>query len=405
MNCPNCRAAVPGGSRFCNVCGAAMPVAAPPPQPAQPYRTQMPHGAPAAPRPGMPPSYPAQPNVTQGYAVPPPPAAPNKKPVLLLSALIILICAVVGTASVMLWKRSGQSVVGGKTSVVPNGPGVQQALNPGAPPGPGVVVNGNQVPVPGAPVMANGKNPDGVAPNPLLSTGGRAPNAPGVTTVQTPTLPNAPSPVAVVPTPARPSAPLIGQQQNPGMPQPAPPRPPDNSDFDRYLRWLQFVENERAGLRAQGETESFRVIDSFYQAMLGLADPDANDAQLQRQFDAGIQQTLNRALMAARQFRVNILRTKPPVPSDCKALDNYYMRAVDLEAQQTVVLMDALARKDIGRVKSIGRSGVAQVDTNLGMANKALEEVYRQRGLNQQFRIQTGGNSSMLGGMIGLGGL
>jgi hypothetical protein len=63
------------------------------------------------------------------------------------------------------------------------------------------------------------------------------------------------------------------------------------------------------------------------------------------------------------------------------------------------------ARKDIGRIKQLGRAGVSNIDMNLGMANRELERVYHQRGLNQQFRIETGGNSSMLGGMTGLGGL
>jgi hypothetical protein len=180
--------------------------------------------------------------------------------------------------------------------------------------------------------------------------------------------------------------------------------PPDNSDFDRYLRWLQFIENERAGLRAQGETEAFRVIDSFYQAALQLADPYSNDVQVQQQFDQGMQLTLQRALRAAQVMRNN-LRTHPPVPPDCRALHQFYTTAAAQEADQTALLLDALARKDIGRVRSVGRSGMGMIDRNLGQANLELERVYKGRGLNPQFRIETGGNSSMLGGMLGLGGL
>jgi len=77
---------------------------------------------------------------------------------------------------------------------------------------------------------------------------------------------------------------------------------------------------------------------------------------------------------------------------------------VDQESQATARL-DALGRRDIGTIKQIGGSGVGLIDRNLGLANRALERVYRGRGLNQQFEIQTGGNSSMLGGMVGLGGI
>jgi hypothetical protein len=165
------------------------------------------------------------------------------------------------------------------------------------------------------------------------------------------------------------------------------------------------VENERAKLRAAGETQSFRVIQSFYAAAFNLADPDANDAQVQAQFDANLRAQLNQAVRDIGLFRNNILRSKPPVPADCGALDQYYMAAVGQEAQETAALLDALNRKDIGRIKQIGGSGVGLIDRNLGLANKALEKVYRGRGLNQQFEIQTGGNSSMLGGMVGLGGV
>jgi hypothetical protein len=70
-----------------------------------------------------------------------------------------------------------------------------------------------------------------------------------------------------------------------------------------------------------------------------------------------------------------------------------------------VQLLDALVRKDIGRIKQIGRTATGRIDRNLGMANMRLEQAYRGRGLNQQFRIETGGNASMLGGLMGMGGM
>jgi hypothetical protein len=80
------------------------------------------------------------------------------------------------------------------------------------------------------------------------------------------------------------------------------------------------------------------------------------------------------------------------------------MAAVDQESLATSKLMEAMARKDIGMVKSIGGRGVSNIDWNLGQANLQLKKVYDGRGLNQQFEISTGGNSSLLGGVMGLGG-
>jgi hypothetical protein len=247
-------------------------------------------------------------------------------------------------------------------------------------------------------------NAPNLAPSVVMAPGSTAPGAPSVTNatgVQTPTAP----PVLAAPNQPAPAAPSVAQAPNRPLPKPDAPAVVDNSDLDRYIRWLQFVETERQGLRAMGETESFRMIDSFYQTAMGLADPDSNDAMIQRQFDQNIQVTLNRAVTATRMFRQNIMRTKPAVPSDCKALDQYYMAAMEEEGMQTVQLLDALVRKDIGRIKQIGRTATGRIDRNLGMANMRLEQAYRGRGLNQQFRIETGGNASMLGGLMGMGGM
>jgi len=185
---------------------------------------------------------------------------------------------------------------------------------------------------------------------------------------------------------------------------PTAPNPAlEAASFDRYIRWLRDVENFRAELRARGETESFAVIEQFYRAMLGLSDPDSNEADLERQFNEGLRMKLGQVVSDIRLTWRNIERTKPPVPLDCGALDRYFMRAVQLEGEQTTAILEALSRRDIGGIRSIGRRGVAEIDVQLGAANIELERVYRQRGLNPLFRIQTGGNSSLLGGMLGLG--
>lgn len=406
MHCPNCRAALPPNSRFCNACGAAIGAGGNPPtvsMPPQGSYQQQPTMMPGA-------------NQTRGYApqppqqyVPPVGASEPRKPVALLAAAIALIVLLIGLGAFALTRGSRNPVVAGTTPAPSNGPGVQMAQgSPGAPPTPGVVAQrGGPPPDPGKPVVAAPTKPDdGMAPPVTMAPGSARPSAPGVvTTPSAPPVPAGPNPIAVPSRPAPPAPNPIAQPPRQAAAPPPAPAPPDNRDFDRYLQWLQFVENERAGLRARGETQSFRVIGQFYQAMFGLADPDANDAQIQQQFDRTLQGELRDCLTATRLFANNITRTKPPVPADCRALDSYYMAAVRQEAQTTVLLMDALAHKDIGRIKQVGSAGVGSIDQNLGMANRQLEQVYRQRGLNQQFVIKTGGNSSMLGGMIGLSGM
>ncbi len=370
MRCLKCGAALVSGSRFCNTCGSAV---APPPGGAL------------------------------GHAARPvaPVGSGSGKPVWLLATILTLVAAGVVGAGVMMAKRLRPAVTSAQQPGTPTGPGVQAAGGVGMPNGPGVTGSTGSTLPPGPNTVGSTQKPDdGMAPPLTVSQNYGGPQGPSVVTSQSgPSTPMGPNPLGATGGNAPPAPPVTG-----GTPPPAP-RPPDNADFDRYVRWLRYVETERSGLRAEGETESFRVIDSFYQTMLGLSDPDANDIQMQQQFDNRIRQSLQRTVQAIRIFGNNISRTKPPVPSDCRALDAHYLRAVTLEAEQTAGLLDALARKDIGRVRSIGKSGVGSIDTSLGMANRELEKVYQGRGLNQQFRIETGGNSSMLGGMIGLGGV
>jgi len=143
----------------------------------------------------------------------------------------------------------------------------------------------------------------------------------------------------------------------------------------------------------------------MYDTLFRLSDPDANDAQEQQRFQQGLRNQLNRAVADVRLFRANIIRSKPPVPPDCKVVDSYYMRAVDREGQQTAIVLDALARGDAGTIQRVGSSGVGSIDQDLGNANLALERAFRGRGLDPQFRIETGKSSSMLGSLMGMGGL
>ena len=410
MLCANCRAPLTAGSRYCNACGAAVAAPAPPGgDRTGAYTGQTLQGRPT-PHPSqtvMPPTY-QMPSGTPypGSQIQAPPAG-NKKPIALLAALLLLITSGVAAGTFFLVRKPNQAVTGGKVTQVPVAPGVQQASGTAAPSAPGVMsLPGGRPPAPGQPVTGAVPKPTdpNMAPNVMMAPGSAAPTGSSVTQVTGVQTPTAPAVIAAPnqPIPAGPSA--VAAPNRP-TPKPEAPAVVDNSDLDRYIRWLQYVEQERQGLRAMGETESFRMIDGFYQAALGLADPDSNDAVIQQQFNQNLMVTLNRAVAASRMFRTNIMRTKPAVPSDCKALDQYYMAAMDEESTQTVALLDALVRKDIGRIKQIGRTAAGRIDKNLGMANLRLEQTYRGRGLNQQFRIETGGNSSMLGGLMGMGGM
>jgi hypothetical protein len=165
------------------------------------------------------------------------------------------------------------------------------------------------------------------------------------------------------------------------------------------------VENQRADLRARGETQSFRMIENYLHAVIGLSDPDANENQAAQQMQAGQQQLIRETVGAINAFQANMQRTKPPVPADCGALDRFYSAAAIREAVATRDLLVAMGSNDIGRIKMIGHSAVNDINADLGRANNELEKVYRGRGLNQLFKIDAGGGSSMLDGLSGLGGM
>lgn len=396
MHCPHCRAALPAGSRFCNSCGAAIAAAPAPHAPAAPAPGYAPqqtvYGAPQPGYGAAPAGYSPGPYGAPGVAAP---VGTGRKPVLLLAALLVLILGLVGGAAVLVVRNRAGSVVGGKQPLIPTGQGVQQAANPEAPRGPGALSSQGQMPPSGQPLTAAPRQPDGMAPSVLMAPGSQTPSAPSVTSVRQPALPNAPSAVSVTPQPGPAAPPVVGQRARAAAPQPTP----DNSDFDRYIRWLRFVENERRGLRAKGENEIFRLLPLLITGgfdIQTLSDPDADPQEMNRR---RLQATFNETLRAMNITWANIRRTKPAVPSDCRALDSYYMAGMEEEMVQTANVLRAFTAGNIGDLKSIGGRAVANIDEKLGLANRELESAFRQRGLNQQFRIETGGGSSMLGGL------
>lgn len=189
-----------------------------------------------------------------------------------------------------------------------------------------------------------------------------------------------------------------GWQRDYGRPSAARGEP-DNLGFDKYLRWLRFVEQERAGLRAQGETVAFQQMED---ALKKLPANDPNRAVLMRQN----RQVISQTIQALRAFRNNIAKSRQTltVPSDCKTLDAFYVSALDQETETTGRLLLAIANENEGQIRSIGKDGVGSIDMNLGQANRELKKVYEGRRLSQLFTIETGGNSSLLGGMTGIGG-
>jgi hypothetical protein len=390
--CPSCRTALPANARFCNGCGIPLPARSAVERTAQYTAGSYPAAPPAAAAAG--PQW-------QAPAVAAEVTTSARRPVALLALLVLLLLGGAGTGAALLLRNRGNLVVAGAAPGEPPGPGVVQAVSPQIPASPGVVAaQPGTPPPPGSPVTAGSRRPDGMAPSVVMAPGTRVPSSPSVTQAPTVETPETAPLTAQTPAPTQPVAPVIG------APSPAPAAPPDNADFDRYIRWLQYVDNERHALRAQGETWIFQMLPRMLTADLAdilgdenVIDEQAALARRQQQQRAEV----SRILAAMQVFRNNILRTKPPVPPDCRALDTYYMAAMDEEVRQTARALDAFGRSDIGSLRQIlsAGGGVSRIDTNLGMANRELERAFRGRGLNPIFSIPTGSNSSLLGGLVG----
>jgi hypothetical protein len=426
MQCPKCGAALPAASRFCNTCGAAVSASPPPARPAptvrppspqqtrsmQPTRrVPAPPGYPTgAPHPGaaLPPMPPPGGQQAWGPAAgqPPPVAArSNKKPVLLLALLLLLVAGSVGAVGVALVRGKGNPVVGFRQAPSSNGPGVEQAVGAPAPNAPGIVTANGGLPVPGAPVTGQGKNPDGLAPSVVMGRAG-TPNGASVTQVQIPNAPATPSAVGIIgPT----GTPGPGMAQSA---QAAPPHPPDNSDLDKYLQWLRYVEGQRQVLREVADpAELLKLSLAPLTAVQGAFGDDDNQGDPQQALDRDLNATTNKIVRAIREFHAKIAgsRARLVVPRDCQVLDNEYMGAVNAESQ---LLPDVLTAMRLGMQNHDTRGLMAtrrriqtEIYPRLTRADAALNRVYRGRGLDpaQNFKIDS--KPLMDGGGGGLGGL
>lgn len=439
MQCPNCRTSLPPGSRFCNGCGASMGTPAAPTgsagRPGAPQNTQAPPpprawGQPAQPsgqgQPGYGSSNQTQYGQTQygqqpGYAppdnrtlsypsAPPPAAAPEaRKPIGLLIGAIVLLLVTVAGGTVMVVKGRGKnqaSVTAVQTPSLPDGPGALQSSTPEAPAGPGLL-NNRVAPPPNAPAVTGAtKKPDDMAPSVLLGSGSTPPTAPSVVSGSaTPPPPAAPSVLNAQPTPP-PAAPPVTAATPPrprATPQPAPaPAPRDHRDFERYLQWLQFVENERVALQAQGQVAMFQqqvapLMDQLNMALDPEAMSEAQMANRQFQLKAGLVRDVQRAMA---QFHQNVMRTKPPVPADCRGVDNYYMSAMNVEQQVTLQSIQAFANNDLARLLVIKQTGTRPIYQNLRMADHALRQVFKSRELPVVFEITDSKGGLGMSGLV-----
>jgi hypothetical protein len=395
MNCARCGGALPRGSRFCNGCGAQVVAgaAAPSPRsvPPAPAHSRTPHPRPQ-PQPHAAAYAPGAADAANAAGAGE--VGPSRRPMMLLIAAILLLTAGVTAAGIFLVPGARATVLGAVAPQLAASPALQEALPGDLPAAPSLLTGDSPGLPPSSPVTQGASRPDEEIPSLIMAPGSRVPTAGApVTAQERAPLPAGPNPIAGM-SPPLPVGPGVHGSQ-------PPPPPVDNQDLDRYVRWLQYVEQERANLRAQAETESFRLFGSFYDSIIGLSDPFANEAGAEQQIQQGLQQAFVRTADAIQKFRQNIVRSKPPVPHDCQAVDRFYMRAMDVEGQQTLALFNALGNRDIGQVRAIGSSSVAEIDQNLTRADQELQKVFHGRRLNPQFKIQTG--PSMLSGMIGMG--
>lgn len=425
MHCANCRAALAPGSRFCNACGAA--VAAPPAPgmertaqfPRPPAAGQPPAGMPPSgmpPRPGMPPppGMPSQAGMAPTYQVPSqtpypgtPEAMPAKKPVALLAAVLALVATGVVAGSLFLMKKSNTAVTAGQVAAVPEAPGLQQAPTQALPQGPGVVTAPSRPQVPGQPVTSAPQRPkeDGMAPNVMMAPGSQAPTAPSVTQAPSVQAPTAPAVTAAPPQPQTPAAPVTrAPSVRPAAPAPAPVV--DNRQFDRYIQWLQFVEDKRQEFRnvAAGDLPNF--VSRIYDIGINSENPERDLEIMVNQYNRNILVSTRMFQNSLRKSRVDWRLTVPP---DCQELDRNYMEAVTLEAESTGMIMQSLGEamrlKNIGMAKTTGERFKRMVYPRLKAANRELDRVYKARGYDPDANIHIddkplmGDSNNSLGGM------
>ena len=226
-----------------------------------------------------------------------------------------------------------------------------------------------------------------------------------------------PSPLMAMPMPPQPGAPLTRGVGSP-MPRgpsalqnqpPAPQAPRDNSDLERYLAWLRFVENAREELRTEGAAQGSEMMVGALQYLYGGMATDEGD-QLQR-MQQGLVMKTRETVIAMRRFAANIERSKPAVPLDCRDLDQTYLSALRAEIELTPVLTQTIgsalsgnAANSMGQLTRI-MARAKQIDRVLGDANRKLQTVFRGRGLESRFEIESkSSNSSLLGGAGGIPG-
>lgn len=407
MNCPNCRAALPPGSRFCNRCGVTMA----PPQAAPQERTQAYNPGQVGQRTqyGQPRPYAQTGQYGQpapGYAPPPLPEAPARKPVWLLALILALVAGGVTAGTLFLVKGRQQSVVSNETPLIPSGDGAVQSSRPGEPGSGGPVQSGRPGrPGPGgAPVTsAPGKPGSDMAPSIMMGEGGKPGGAPSV--VQAPTGPATPAmPVQSAPaqTP-KPSAPIQSapRQRAPSSPPvvSAPPQlPPTANAIDRYLAWLQYAEAQRAKLSEQANMMQAQEYAAFMDLLFKQASGDVS-AEDDRRLMQLPQEQLRKFYQIAEvqaTYWQSWLRSKPPVPEDCRYLDKYYTDAGLIAMDTAAQLKLALARNNLGAVQTAARRQ-GLIDQNLRKAQQELAKVRDVRRLPIHWDIQVGGGGGISG--------
>lgn len=349
------------------------------------------------------------PSQTPYPGMPAPEPMPNKKPFALLVAMVAVVAGSVVAGSLLLVKKSRTAVTAGQVAAVPDAPGLQQAPSQALPQGPGVVTAPSQPQAPGQPVTSAPQVPkgDGMAPNVMMAPGSQAPTAPSVTQAPSVQAPTAPSVTAAPAQPQTPAAPVTrapAQQPRPAAPAPAPVV--DNRQFDRYIQWLQFVEDKRQEFRnvAAGDLPNF--VSQIYSIGMNSENPERDLEIMVNQYNRNILVSTRMFQNSLRNSRVQWRLTVPP---DCVELDRNYMEAVTLEAESTGMIMqslgEAMRMKNIGMAKTTGERFKRMIYPRLKVANRELDRVYRARNYDPDTNIHIddkplmGDSNNNLGGM------